>query len=1337
MFEHKHMKRFCISLLAAMLALTLLPFSALAVTENVLETAPEVTPTVMVTAAVQATEEVPAAEEAPAAEESLPAEEPQATEDVPAEEAAPAEESSTQNVEEYSPYMPYEQYFPERGTTPEAEQYKLPRMSDGELARYKELFSELSDGSRSLEGVPTCVNRKDMDNTTVGVYPLDPKDFDGETFYVILPYEQKMDDGQILSLIASFIDLGISFDPDSLNERNCTRMAYSGGTRFLSREEESRKATLQALISRGLLTQDSIAPESACFYTDSIPGCDPFCFYPYRSLSDDELAAFLLSDHIAWEMNPDVIRQIAEQEVGAVVPLPDDLSLTDSKVTEKENFWKPVLSGDTVNEYELFLETPPAIDYSLDHVIGELSDVYVFMLGEPGKVPRTEGFCIRYWVSIPADDVTTGDNFEACAAAADQWARTKLKLPEDQLPDSWKINHRDDSTIYLGAETKDWEFVVWLHENNAQVTVCYLWSKAFRDLNYDDYSSTENNSQVVTAAADTADAGISGLVAADDTDTDDIDTFFAASPYLPYEQYFPVRGTTSEESQYKLPRMSDGELARYNELLEQVENGTLSLKDIPTCINRKDMDDTTVGVYPLDPKDFAGETLYVILPYNQNMGDQQILSLIASFRELGISFDPDSLNERNCTRMAYNGVTRYLTQEEESRKATLQDMIARGVLTQDSITPESACFYTDSIPGYTPFCFYPYRSLTDDELAAFLFADHTAWSSDPILVQRIAKLETGRVVPLPNNLTVTDSKMTVETNTWTAFSGDTVNRYDLYFENDAGQNYSNIVTGELADIEVWMLEGDGNAPRTEGFCVRYWVNYPSDEVFTGDNSEACLAAAETWSRTKLTLPEAQRPDNWTINHKDNDNVYLYADTDDWEIILWVHESNAQPAVCYMWAKEFRDYDYSRLSSAESSEESDSYLPYDQQPDTRESVSEETADEPLEAHFVDTVSPWLTDTELARVRVLMAALESGEKSYNGPSVVNIPYADKGAAVYTVNPEDFDGETFYVFLPDSTSMNDEELLALLSAFKELGISFDPDSLTSRNCCRHCNKLQTRSLSGDEQTRMDNLRDKILSGEITRQDIAGTSVQVVEKTTRRVWGTDTKLFRFYPYREMTDDELAAFLFTELDGWDADPEAVMENSILSAMDLLKLPTAAMNTKVSKASMDFFSRDVTQYTFEFRTDNQSDVPGGWLAVKHMQETGKAPELSGIHLLYFSMDNQIQSADAIEAAEQWTRDFLMIPVRNAEWVIVDENRDTGDRVQLQLLLDQWDIRLWVTKGTFQPDECYLYTRKWYTLDDADLTEITDWFAKEGYADLTDERVSQLIESHKLANGYFF
>ena len=1319
MFEHKHMKRFWTSLLAVMLALALLPLSALAVTENVLETAPEVTPTVMVTEEVRATEEIPAAE-------------------TEAEETAAAEASSARDVEEYSPYIPYEQYFPVRGTTPEAEQYKLPRMSDRELDRYKELLAQVSDGSLSLEGVSTCVNRKDIDETSVGVYTLDPEDFAGETFYVILPYNQRMKDQQIISLIASFKELGISFDPDSLNERNCTRMAYGGITRFLTREEESRKATLQSLIARGLLTKESISPESACFYTDALPGYTPFCFYPYRSMSDDELAAFLLADHVAWENDPDDILQIAKQEVGAVVPLPNDLTLTDSKMTEMENYWEPVLSGDKANRYNLFLETAAAVDYSLDTVTGEIADIDIWMLGEPGKAPRTEGFSIRYWVDYPSDDVTTGDNSEACIAAANEWVRTKLRLPEDQLPANWKINTRDEDTIYLGAETKDWEFVVWLHENSAQVSVCYLWSKVFREDDPFSDPSAEDNSQAGTAAIDTADAGVSGLVAANDTDADtDIDMSYMENRYLPYKQYFPVRGTAAEEDQYRLPRLSDRELARYNELLEQVESGSLSLEDVSTCVNRKDMDDTTVGVYPLDPKDFAGETFYVILPYNQRIKDQQILSLIASFKELGISFDPDSLNERNCTRMAYNGVTRYLTEEEESRKTTLQSMIARGILTKDSIAPESDCFYTDPIPGYTPFCFYPYRSLTDDELAAFLFADHSAWDSDPTLVERIAKLEAGSVVPLPKVLTVADSKVTVEENTWTALSGDTVNRYDLYFETYIGQDYSNIVTGELSDIEIWMLQDAGNAPRTEGFCVRYWVNYASGEVFTGDNSEACLAAAETWTRTKLALPEDQRPTNWTINHKGEGNVYLYADTDDWEIILWVHESNAQPSVCYMWAKEFREHDYSRLSSAESSEESDSYLPYDQQPGTRESVSEDIAAEPLEKEYTDTVSPWLTDLELARARVLMAAFESGEKTYDGPSIVNIPYADNGAAVYPLNPEDFDGETFYVFLPDSSSLNDDDLLALISAFKELGISFDPDSLNSRNCCRHCNILQTRYLTETERNRMDDLRDKIISKEITKQDIAGVSAAVAEKTTSRVWGTDTKLFRFYPYREMTDDELAAFLFTELEGWNADPQAIEDNAILSAMDLLNLPTSALNTSVNRTVMDFFGKNVSEYTYQFRLEKPSDNYSGWLTVNHMQENGKLPELSGIYLRFFSADSQNQADDAISAAEQWAKDNLKIPVRNAKWTVVEDGRETGDRIQLQLLLDQWDIRLWVSKDTFQADECFLYARKWYTLDNMDPAAITDWFAKQGYTDLTDEYVSKLIRTHTLANGYFF
>ncbi len=1117
MFGHNHMKRISISLLAAMLALTFLPISALAVMENVLETAPEVTPTTMgIIEEVQTTEEIQPAQEvhAPAAE----------TAEV---------SSARQYEEEDSLYMPYKLYCPERGTTPEEQQYTSPRMSDGELARYNELYEQLSNGTLSLKDVPSYVNNRDIDDSSVGVYPLDPEDFAGETFFVILPYDRKMDDRQILSLIASFIDLGISFDPDSLNERNCTRTAYSGCSRSLTQEEQSRQTALQDLIARGLLTKENIFPKSTCFYTNPLYGNEPyFCIYPYRSMSDDELAAFLLADHSAWEIDPSVVRQLAKQQLNAVIPLPNDLFVTDSKVTKEQNVW-PVLFGRNVNQYKLVFEPSPLTN-SIDSVVTEgLSDVIIWMLGESGKNPRIQEVTIRYWVTYPSDGFVNGDNSEACLAAAREWTRTKLALPEDQRPDNWTVGEKNSGSLYLWADTADWTFTLNIDEKSAQISVCNISAKEFHEVDLTHYAHfKEDNSQADTEADNTTDTDASGLVAADDSDTD-IALPYTDSPYLPYRQYFPARGTTPDKGQYKLPRMSDSELARYTELLEQVKNGTLSLEGVPTCINRKDMDDSAVGVYPVDPKDFAGETVYVILPYNEKMDDERILSLIASFKELGITFDPDSLNERNCTRTAYNGVTRYLTEEEEVRRTTLQSMISRGVLTAKDIAPESACFYTNPIPNHTPFCFYPYRSLSNDELAAFLLADHSAWDSDPNLVERIAKLEAGRLVPLPNDLFVKDSKVSTETNTLTAFSDDTINRYDLYFERPSGQNYSNIVTGELADIEILMLEGDGNAPRTENICVRYWVSYFSDEVFTGDNSEACLAAAETWSRTKLTLPENQRPNNWKINHKDDGNIYLYAETDDWEFILWVHESSAQVSVCYIWNREFRHYDYSRLSYNDSSASSgteSSVLPDDTQPAAAESeLSEAKHEESLTPE--ETGSPWLTDAELTLVKALAAAMDDGKIFYGYHSVVNIPYANEGAAVYPVNPEDFDGESFYVFLPDGRPMDELEIIAMLSAFKELGIPFDPDSLTSRNCCRNSSVLQTRSLSDDEQARMNALRDRIISGEITRQDIAGVSVQVAEKAASQSLETDTKLFRFYPYREMTDDELAAFLFAEQD--------------------------------------------------------------------------------------------------------------------------------------------------------------------------------------------------------------
>ena len=789
---------------------------------------------------------------------------------------------------------------------------------------------------------------------------------------------------------------------------------------------------------------------------------------------------------------------------------------------------------------------------------------------------------------------------------------------------------------------------------------------------------------------------------------------------LPYEEYMPERGTVPEADQYHYSRLSDGELDRYRELLGRLESGEISLEGISSVANR--LTEEQLGVYPLKPEDFAGETFYVILP-GEKLEDSQLLSLIASFRELDISFDPDSLTERNCTRQAYVGSSRYLDQEEQARQKTLQTMIVRGTLTRDDIAPKTVCQFTDPVPGYGPFLLYPYRRLTDDELAAFLFADHSAWETDPDQINRLALQAARRILRMPLSMSVADEKMTSEENRWKALVGNRVNRYELFFET-ADSSFSNTPVGELADLLIWMLEGPGQNAEMEGLQVRYWVSYPADEVYTGDNSEACIEAADLWARNNLSLPEDQLPRNWTVSHRDSDTLYLNAETAEWEFYLWVHESDAQISVCYMWNKVFRDYSYEE-SHDDIPAKSGVYLPYPNYPSGRKPVSEEEAARPLKSDSNDTVSPWLTDRELARIRVLMAAVEAGEMTYTGPSIVNIPYADSGAAVYPLNPEDYNGHTFYVFLPDSDQLSDEQLLALIFAFKELGIPFDPDSLSSMNCCRHCNILENRYLSEEETARMNEIRDKILSGEITRPDvIPAGSVLTVPKTTLRIWGTETKQFRLYPYRKLTDDDIIAFLFAEIKVGSEDPESLRTSALLSALDSFRLPSSFHLTDSNVAAMNFYGKEVTQYTDGFSPDDPkyyTDIPTPLsLTVKHMQESGKFPELSGIHLeyAYSYLSSKAQRYDAgdslktwIAAAEQWAKDTLRIPVGNTRWTFVEagDNRGPGERVQLRLLLDDWDIRLWIYQSSLQPDECFLYTRKWYHSPDGVYSNLANGY----------------------------
>lgn len=171
------------------------------------------------------------------------------------------------------------------------------------------------------------------------------------------------------------------------------------------------------------------------------------------------------------------------------------------------------------------------------------------------------------------------------------------------------------------------------------------------------------------------------------------------------------------------PRLTAGETVRAKKLLEAYNSGERTYDGI-SVLNK--MTDATVGVYPLDPADYDGETVYCILPW-YCLSDTDLLSLIDAFHTLGLEFDPAALNYRNCNRGGITDSSRFLTEEESDRRDEIARMIARGAVTPDQIGPDTFVVPIakgpENVWSYGSFRLIPYRPLTDDELAALLFAE--------------------------------------------------------------------------------------------------------------------------------------------------------------------------------------------------------------------------------------------------------------------------------------------------------------------------------------------------------------------------------------------------------------------------------------------------------------------------------------------------------------------------------------------------------------------------------------------------------------------------------------
>lgn len=227
--------------------------------------------------------------------------------------------------------------------------------------------------------------------------------------------------------------------------------------------------------------------------------------------------------------------------------------------------------------------------------------------------------------------------------------------------------------------------------------------------------------------------------------------------------------------------------------------------------------------------------------------------------------------------------------------------------------------------------------------------------------------------------------------------------------------------------------------------------------------------------------------------------------------------------------------------------------------------------PLEGQPQEMQFPGLWPEEKARLPAIQATYDAGQRPQE--SILN-KVEDVRVGVYTLNPEDYEGQQHYLLLP-IRALTDEELLQIIDAYAQLNLVFDGDSLSFRNCMRGGGVESSRFMQEDEQQRL-----ALLASLYRRQSLKPDSPftplpgddGVGEVGLYRDDYAGLESFRFTPYRPMTDEELLRMVAERAGGQEAAPSEYAQYERQMRAELQRLFNAPLALELTNEEMGYAS---------------------------------------------------------------------------------------------------------------------------------------------------------------------